>query len=1784
MKNVLNFEDFENSEKIKQQICTNFEEWKKKIKPIFLAYDEILKLNSKSEQFYESCSGILKKNVPKMIEKFKNEINSKFGYLVEGKNIFTFGRLVYHIFKNNENILKNLQDIFPDKIKADLIKYYKDYYYSYYSNDKLSNIKKDLALYNYVIKLRDILKSRSKEFEKQNYKVLNPDFFKKYQFDIKSENIEQLTPNIFKNYEKKLQESFKNENNENIIKSKEFIIRGNEFEPVNNHKNLNNDEFDKEFDLIRNNSCQTMTLPEINFNSLSNNFSLNQIYELYKNLKIWAIMFPSYLQCAIINKNKENLEKSYKYFNIMFSIYVSIMKNNEKKKNNSLIYNELNEFINSFKEMIIKLKKEGINMSNINILNSIKEETYQKNPFIIKPKQIKCASKEDEWGDKKRKRQSDEIKEENNVYTINLMNSQNLRLEPPKNIEIRNKRKIKEDRNNSEEDRNNIHSDENEEKEDSEILDDIDIDENINNNENDSVNESSNRQKKYYVNFSSQEKQSKKNISVSSKRFEALNISEDYTLNYIIKKMEEKSQKDLEKFKYEKSSKKTEVKDKSNYKDEYKINPEKLSVINLLENSKFLSSKIYNIVANINNEDYREQKYEILFNKIEANILLDVTKTIKKETRYLNMLLICGLTQALFYLNIPYSLSLIGDGDFQIRIKNTNQAHNNLFLQKLYDVCFIRRNLTQLATSLKCFIDDNENENNSINRVYYIFTNAYDDEIIKYEAWKNKIFNKTKNSFSFIISRNQFNNKNDNKYNLEYNLNYLNGKIDEFAKQCQSSNSRVTVTKISFDDLFYDKEEKNIELLAKNISEVLLREIEPKNKNTSPKLNAIFSIDNSSILTEEYITNFRRLLKNGDLLNKDEFNTLYIKRNKLPNIFDNEKNKQNDFKLLCREKGKILRYDKLSNTIQKNILYFAKQFKEKNGRINLNLMNKIFKPNLATQSTLVQEGTHLDIPALLMSLINKVPNPRIYREIRDGYIKNYAVTIILDTSNSCLNELCIIHALLTLKILLNAISYDNIPCLDIILTTEKEPIILSSEKPANEILKEKSPFWASLCSGLKGNTSSDLASAIKASFNLVRARKNDYTSYLFVLTDGLYSFSERERIIGVTNICYSRNINVFGIGIGICPIGIEKLFPQVIYSKNPYKLIEGISFFFGESIKQKDVKFYSIGCDINLDEIYNNFKYVDEHIKNPLYRNLKDELSNILIFLESSPFYIPELSEEEIKKNPDKGNLYEEGFFSGQKILIAMFFSCELKSQQGKPNSENEKKVKPENITQNKDGGNCIESVLKYYGYEVIVVTNYTEAIQHLCKTDGNDKCYYNSLWVISGQENKDLPTNGGDENDPYYVLQFVDCAIQFWKNGGSLFLMGENDPYNFQLNLFLEKIEFPNGQKAKFKIGGNHEGGKFLYSDDTGELNQKQTFNKKISVKNNLERERPGKNFYQIFEGFTIAYADGEDLEPFIPFCKDSEGGINSLFYNGTYYGNGTGEGDIFIDCGYTKFFFGMIDGTAKYLRNISGFLGSVDRRQNIEHIEHPRLYRPEKVVFNLQKDSNLFYEYPHKIDVVYLVDATGSMSPSIENVKSACVNISDQLKKKDKFSFYEFRFGAVFYRDPVDSQEDKHELFDLNSNVKELKEFITNINAIGGGDQSEDWDGAYKLILNKYNNNNYNDKINWGQGLKLVIHIADAGAHGIEYNDRDNHGKGDLDESIKQCAKNGINISALKIGEYPSNSFKRAQMLYNEELKNLGKDSSNNYFEIKEFNQNISADEFTKYIVDCVSNLKVT
>ena len=67
-----------------------------------------------------------------------------------------------------------------------------------------------------------------------------------------------------------------------------------------------------------------------------------------------------------------------------------------------------------------------------------------------------------------------------------------------------------------------------------------------------------------------------------------------------------------------------------------------------------------------------------------------------------------------------------------------------------------------------------------------------------------------------------------------------------------------------------------------------------------------------------------------------------------------------------------------------------------------------------------------------------------------------------------------------------------------------------------------------------------------------------------------------------------------------------------------------------------------------------------------------------------------------------------------------------------------------------------------------------------------------------------ELPDPG---DDPYLLGQFIRVINQFWKNGGGVALFADKAPLNYQANILIETF-FP---ESRFRIGGNHQGGKYM-------------------------------------------------------------------------------------------------------------------------------------------------------------------------------------------------------------------------------------------------------------------------------------------------------------------------------------------------------------------------------------
>jgi 60 kDa SS-A/Ro ribonucleoprotein len=130
--------------------------------------------------------------------------------------------------------------------------------------------------------------------------------------------------------------------------------------------------------------------------------------------------------------------------------------------------------------------------------------------------------------------------------------------------------------------------------------------------------------------------------------------------------------------------------------------------------------------------------------------------------------------------------------------------------------------------------------------------------------------------------------------------------------------------------------------------------------------------------------------------------------------------------------------------------------------------------------------------------------------------------------------------------------------------------------------------------------------------------------------------------------------------------------------------------------------------------------------------------------------------------------------------------------------------------------------------------------------------------------------------------------------------------------------------------------------------------------------------------------------------------------------------------------------------------------------------------------------------LDVVLVLDCTGSMGAWIEEAKAKLLAITAKLR--EWFSHDgELRVGFVGYRDINDTGQQV--VCALTEDFAKVQAVIEVQDASGGGDTPEDVAGAFAECL----------KLSWREGAaKLMVHIADAPCHGTRF-----HGKSQLGDS---------------------------------------------------------------------------
>ena len=1733
---------------------------------------------------YKKIVELLKKN--EYLDTFERiKIKSKDSYYLN----YTISKFLFEILANYGKI-KPIFDWFPSEITGK-IKEELDYLNSGASKPetaKLSLVKKlfnimftkfqDLR-YNPDIKLEtgptdeqifEKMEELKKPFQNRKIRPIREEEIGQNNVMKLNQRIEKTILEMNQNNIKKEEKEEKEIKDENI-KSNKFLI----IDKISKKVDITEKQIKRELDKNSGNQITEAENVDIEDIEMPKDYSVNKLMEFYGKCITITQILPAYIRMAKIKeKEKEFMARGIQIFNKISNIYQILISNNYS---NSIISSKTKEFEKEYKNMISKFLAAKANFKHIDYLSGFKAEDDSKTNFIINPKEDYIELKANDYNidiEEQVQGYSQENKKKN-TFSSMMSNSiifnnesgkmMNYEMNQLSNTKVNEDNPQKPVRKKSVKKKNPIKptitiETEPENKAIKKVFEDIsnfmDDDMQLPDEE-----EAKDIEKPKDNVIRAKESETKV-IRKSGADFQNdKNFDIEKEVSRAIKKMKQLEKDSNTEFKYirfsEREGKLVTRTEAKNLDEKVEI-PRDSPIYNLVDNSNYLANRLFSVLSKGN------LKNEIPFKDLEVFILLDCARTISKTDKFFTMFQVCALTTALYNLEIPYLLSVVGDSGFKVVLKELDEEHSYEALQRALDCIMIKRCNTNIASCVKTALDkfSPEKINKNRQRVFYIFTNGLDEEYKLYSQWKENIFREAYNcTFAFIFSMSDS--------LKEDQIKDLKEVWEGFQKACDEQNKFLHIISISKEQFLKDQDK-----LIPIFTGVLPRNIKPDdNSNVYKSILSLNELSNTPS-----IDNLRNILANDLDEVKEE---PYIKKNKLNPLQEAlPKQDQKEFKELSKCIGQIMRINNLpKEDFKKEIKSVVKElFKVRKEKINTPLLEIIFKPNLPTQTILTDVGSHIDVNELIKYFLNPTPNPRIYREIGDGYIKNYGVTVVVDSSSSCFGSLSIVHTFSTLKNLFSALASIDLPCFDLIITGEKNPYIICSEKRTMDALSEKSQIWPiffTLINQQIKNT--DLASAIRAAYNLHNSRKTEHTDYLFVVTDGLFSLSQTKRIEKNVNFCMGKGLLTFGIGVGVSPYGIEKLFPNIIYSKNPTKLVNGIASCFSE-INKKD------------ELIPMEVKYQDkitpndiETCQTPIYKKLKDELIHIPVELSGYDFY-----QGEIPKNADakdmevdgkfsihKFGMYPKDFFKGQKVLIVMLYSAEMNQKENKYLSY--KYIK----TKSNDKNECILSSLEYTGMEIDISISYKDAIDKLLRSSVKGKCDYLICVVMSGEPYGELPNN---KDNPQLIGEFIKVVIQFWKNGGGLCLFADNAPFTYQVNLFLEKLEEELKHKTKFRIGGNHPGKNMLEGDDKGDLTSNGTFNRKIQLIDDFSRVPISHSLYKIYEGNTVSYiienpnddnklysgkneevrmiTDPKALEPWVPFSKDSDGGFNALFY-----GSNDEKGDIVIDCSYTKFFLEMeSQGTPRYIQNIFSWLGSVEKHQMKDGCKDGTEFRPLQIVLSINYSATWtrFLEKPkNELDLIYLVDVSGSMSSSLNGVKEYCKSISEKLEKE--LPDIDFNYGGIFYSDPVDVSTESNTYLNLTPDINTFKSFVNDVKLLGGGDGPEDWYGAYEIAVNQ---------MLWRKnGIKCIIHITDAGAHGTSYSPGDGHpAEGPkLDRLIPICAKKEFKIFGFNIGSEANQSFERFRSIF---ISNGGKT-----FEIQDFNPNNNIKEnLSKMVVGAV------
>ena len=274
----------------------------------------------------------------------------------------------------------------------------------------------------------------------------------------------------------------------------------------------------------------------------------------------------------------------------------------------------------------------------------------------------------------------------------------------------------------------------------------------------------------------------------------------------------------------------------------------------------------------------------------------------------------------------------------------------------------------------------------------------------------------------------------------------------------------------------------------------------------------------------------------------------------------------------------------------------------------------------------------------------------------------------------------------------------------------------------------------------------------------------------------------------------------------------------------------------------------------------------------------------------------------------------------------------------------------------------------------------------------------------------------------------------------------------------------------------------------------------------------------FEIADYIIISYIDSEISEE----SKNKYYNFKSNLISRNFY---TGKFTNMILETYTRLKLYIICNHEFLKNSIENNINNINNEEDIESDEDKKSSIPTAKRFKeIQAPSINRDIVSNEYNVCFIIDNTSSMGNWMQVIKDICNNLFKDIT--NKFNKYKFYFGCVLYADQISIKTDKNYKINFTQDENEFKSKLERIRIQNGGDVAEDWVSGFQIAL---------DELNWGNGTKLIFHIADAPHHGKIFNvdkkddnflneEDDINGK-NLIKLIKRCSKRNIKITGINI-----------------------------------------------------------